>query len=135
MDDFANPVLEALEGSRTEDFANPLPEALEGSRMESFANPVPEALEGNSEQKQKKNEPKDVVKNWLRSRSTIEFLGLWEQISNPDFKGVEFDSFRQEAGANAFTLSPQKWIQATNAIGVTSKSGRYGGTFAHKDIV
>lgn len=80
------------------------------------------------------DEPKDVVKNWMRSRSTIEFLGLWEQLNNPDFKGVEFDSFIHEAGSNAFTLSPQKWISATNAVGMLSKSGRYGGTFAHKDI-
>lgn len=80
------------------------------------------------------DEPKDVVKNWMRSRSTIEFLGLWEQLNNPEFKGVEFDSFIHEAGSNAFTLSPQKWIATTNAIGVISKSGRYGGTFAHKDI-
>jgi len=62
------------------------------------------------------------------------FLGMWEQINNPDFKGVEFDSFKQEAGANAFTLSPQKWIESTNAIGMISKSGRYGGIFAHRDI-
>lgn len=80
------------------------------------------------------DEPKDVVKNWMRSRSTIEFLGLWEKLNNPDFKGVEFDSFVHEAGGNAFTLSPRKWISATNAIGVISRSGRYGGTFAHKDI-
>lgn len=80
------------------------------------------------------DEPKDVVKNWMRSRSTIEFLGLWEQLNNPDFKGVEFDSFIHEAGSNAFTLSPQKWIVATNAVGMLSRSGRYGGTFAHKDI-
>ena len=80
------------------------------------------------------DEPKDVVKNWLRSKATIEFLGLWEELNNPNFKGVEFDSFRNEAGANAFTLSPQKWIEATNAIGIISKSGRYGGTYAHKDI-
>ena len=80
------------------------------------------------------DEPKDVVKNWMRSRSTIEFLGLWEQLNNPDFKGVEFDSLIHEAGSNAFTLSPQKWIAATNAVGVLSKSGRNGGTFAHKDI-
>ncbi len=79
-------------------------------------------------------EPKDVVKNWLRSRETIEFLGLWETFNNPNFKGVEFDSFRKEAGTNAFTLSPQRWIEATNAIGIVSKSGRYGGTFAHSDI-
>lgn len=79
--------------------------------------------------------PKDVVKNWLRLRSTIEFLGLWEQLNNPNFKGVEFDSFKTHAGENAFTLSPQQWIKATNAIGLISKSGRYGGgTYAHKDI-
>lgn len=79
--------------------------------------------------------PKDVVKNWLRLRSTIEYLGLWEALNNPNFKGVEFDSFKNRAGENAFTLSPQQWIKATNAIGLISKSGRYGGgTFAHKDI-
>jgi len=81
-----------------------------------------------------REEPKDVVKNWMRSRSTIEFLGLWEQLNNPNFKGVEFDSFIHEAGSNAFTLSPQKWISTTNAVGMLSRSGRYGGTFAHKDI-
>ena len=80
------------------------------------------------------HEPKDVVKNWLRVRDTIEFLGLWETIHNPNFKGVEFDSFRKEAGTNAFTLSPQRWIENTNAIGIVSKSGRSGGTFAHPDI-
>ena len=80
------------------------------------------------------HEPKDVVKNWLRVRDTIEFLGLWETIHNPNFKGVEFDSFRKEAGTNAFTLSPQRWIENTNAIGIVSKSGRGGGTFAHPDI-
>ncbi|KDE63727.1 KilA-N domain-containing protein [Fusobacterium necrophorum] len=81
-----------------------------------------------------KEEPKDVVKNWLRVRDTIEFLGLWENIHNPNFKGVEFDSFRKESGSNAFTLSPQRWIENTNAIGMVSKSGRGGGTFAHPDI-
>lgn len=79
--------------------------------------------------------PADVVKNWLRLRSTIEFLGLWEQLNNPDFKLVEFDQFRNDAGSNAFVMSPQKWIKSTNAIGLVSKSGRYGGgTYAHKDI-
>lgn len=79
--------------------------------------------------------PKDVVKNWLRLRSTIDFLGLWEELNNPDFKGVEFDSFKSRAGENSFTLSPQQWIKSTNAIGLISKSGRYGGgTYAHKDI-
>lgn len=80
------------------------------------------------------NEPKDVVKNWMRSKSTIEFLGLWEQINNSAFKGVEFDSFRNEAGSNAFTLSPSKWIENTNAVGIISKQGKNGGTYAHKDI-
>ena len=79
--------------------------------------------------------PADVVKNWLRLRSTIEFLGLWERLNNPDFKLVEFDQFKNEAGANAFVMSPQKWIKSTGAIGLISKSGRYGGgTYAHKDI-
>ena len=79
-------------------------------------------------------EPKDVVKNWMRNRSTIEFLGLWEKINNPDFKGVEFDSFLFEAGSNSFVLSPSKWIEATHAIGIISKVGSGGGTFAHIDI-
>ncbi len=79
-------------------------------------------------------EPKDVVKNWMRSRTTIEFIGLWERLNNPDFKGVEFDSFLFEAGSNSFTLSPTKWIEATNAKGIISKQGNKGGTFAHKDI-
>jgi len=82
----------------------------------------------------KSDEPNDVIKNWMRNRDTIEFLGLWESLHNPDFKPVEFDGFRKEAGLNAFTLSPQKWIEKTNAIGIVSKSGRYGGTFAHSDI-
>jgi hypothetical protein len=67
-------------------------------------------------------------------RGPIEFLGLWETLNNPDFKPIEFERFKTEAGSNYFVLSPQRWIAATNAIGITSKSGRYGGTFAHKDI-
>ncbi len=79
--------------------------------------------------------PADVVKNWIRNRSTIEFLGLWEKINNLSFKLVEFDAFRNEAGSNAFVLSPQRWIKKTNAVGIISNSGRYGGgTYAHKDI-
>lgn len=79
--------------------------------------------------------PADVVKNWLRLRSTIEFLGLWEQLNNPQFNMVDFDQFKNDAGSNAFVMSPQKWIKTTNAIGIVSKSGRYGGgTYAHKDI-
>ncbi len=79
-------------------------------------------------------EPKDVVKNWFRNRSTVEFLGLWERINNPNFKGVEFDPLLKEAGSNSFTLSPTKWITMTAAIGIISKTGRGGGTFAHRDI-
>ena len=75
-----------------------------------------------------------VVSNWMRTRNTIEYLGIWEYLYNPNFKPLEFEGFKNEAGANAFTLSPQKWIETTNAIGIISKSGRYGGTFAHKDI-
>jgi KilA-N domain len=79
-------------------------------------------------------EPKDVVKNWMRSRTTIEFLGLWEKINNPDFKGVEFDSFLYQAGSNSFVLSPTKWIETTQAIGIITKAGSGGGTYAHIDI-
>ena len=80
------------------------------------------------------SEPKDVVKNWMRSKTTIEFLGLWEKIHNPDFKGVEFDSFMYQAGGNAFVLSPSKWIESTNSVGIIVRSGKNGGTYAHKDI-
>jgi len=82
----------------------------------------------------KSDTPKDVIQNWMRGKDTIEFLGLWESLHNPDFKGVEFEAFKNQAGSNAFTLSPQKWIEVTNAKGIISKSGRYGGTFAHSDI-
>lgn len=78
--------------------------------------------------------PADVIKNWMRSKNTIELLGLWEKLNNSDFKLVEFDQFRNEAGYNHFVLSPKKWIDTTNSIGLQSKSGRYGGTFAHIDI-
>ena len=80
------------------------------------------------------NEPKDVIKNWLRSKNTIQFLGFWEKINNPDFKGVEFDSFLNQAGYNAFVLSPQKWIEKTSAKGIINIIGRNGETLAHKDI-
>ncbi|MBY0244692.1 MAG: KilA-N domain-containing protein [Sphingobacteriaceae bacterium] len=75
-----------------------------------------------------------IIQNWMRTRSAIEFCGLWEQLNNPNFKGIEFDAFKRESGANSFTLTPQKWIDTTNAAGIISKSGRYGGTFAHRDI-
>lgn len=76
----------------------------------------------------------DVIKNWLRNRYTIEFLGTWEMIHNPDFKVVEFDHFRKEAGLPTFVLSCSEWIDKTNAIGIVVKKGRYGGTYAHRDI-
>jgi hypothetical protein len=75
-----------------------------------------------------------IIQNWMRTRNAIEFCGLWEQMNNPGFKSIEFDAFKNEAGLNSFALTPQKWIEATDAIGIISKSGRYGGTFAHKDI-
>ena len=84
--------------------------------------------------KYKSDDPAAVIQNWMRNRDVIEFLGLWECLHNPDFKPLEFEGFRNQAGANAFTMSPQKWINATQAIGIISKSGRYGGTFAHSDI-
>jgi phage regulator Rha-like protein len=76
----------------------------------------------------------DLIKNWMRNRNTIELLGFWEKMYNLDFKPVEFDGFRNQAGLNSFTMTPKKWIESTNAIGIVSKSGRYGGTFAHKDL-
>lgn len=79
-------------------------------------------------------EPKDVVKNWMRLKNTIEYMGLWEKLNNPQFKGVGFDSLYQEAGSNAFTLSPTKWIEQTNAIGIICVAGRNGGTYAQRDI-
>jgi len=76
----------------------------------------------------------DLIRNWLRNRNTIEFLGIWEQLNNPDFKPVEFDGFKKQAGLNSFTLTPKQWIEQTGAIGLISKAGRYGGTYAQKDI-
>ena len=84
--------------------------------------------------KYRSDDPNAVIQNWLRNRNTIEFLGLWEKLNNPNFKPLEFEGFKKEAGLNAFTLSPKKWIESTNAIGIISKSGRYGGTYAHTDI-
>ena len=82
----------------------------------------------------KSEEPNAVIANWLRNRNTIEYLGIWETLYNSDFKPLEFEGFKKEAGLNAFTLSPTKWIESTNAKGIIVKSGRYGGTYAHKDI-
>jgi hypothetical protein len=82
----------------------------------------------------KSEEPTIVIANWMRNRNTIEYLGIWESLYNIDFKPLEFEGFRKQAGLNAFTLSPQKWIETTSSIGLMSKSGRYGGTYAHRDI-
>jgi len=79
-------------------------------------------------------EPSDVIKNWLRRKDTIEFLGLWESLYNKNFNSVEFDRIKSEAGSNAFTLSPKRWVGTSGAIGIVTKGGRYGRTFAHKDI-
>jgi len=75
-----------------------------------------------------------IIQNWLRSRTTIEFLGIWEQLNNPKFKPIEFDGFRKQAGLNSFVLTAKQWIEKTGAVGLISKAGRYGGTYAHKDI-
>ncbi len=80
------------------------------------------------------NRAADIIKNWIRTRTTIEFLGTWETIYNPNFKVVEFDHFKMEAGLPTFVLSAKQWIERTGAIGIISKSGRYGGTYAHRDI-
>lgn len=84
--------------------------------------------------KYKSDDPTAVIQNWMRNRDVIEFLGLWESLHNPNFNPLEFEGFKKQAGANAFTMSPKKWVKTTNAIGIVSKSGRYGGTFAHSDI-
>ncbi len=80
------------------------------------------------------DDPRFIIQNWMRTRFTIEFLGIWEYLNNPDFNRVEFEAVKNEAGSNAFVMTPTKWNKLTNAIGIVSKSGRYGGTYAHKDI-
>ena len=82
----------------------------------------------------KDHEGEDHIRNWMRNKNTIEFIGTWELLNNPTFKGVEFDTFLKEAGFNRFNMTPRKWIDATGAIGIISRSGRNGGTYAHKDI-
>lgn len=80
------------------------------------------------------DDPRFVIQNWMRTRFTVEFLGIWEQLNNPDFNRVEFEAVRNESGSNAFVMTPTKWASLTGAIGIVAKSGRYGGTYAHKDI-
>lgn len=81
-----------------------------------------------------KENPRFIIQNWMRNRNTVEFLGVWESLYNSDFNRVEFEAFRNQAGLNSFVMTPQKWIEHTNAIGIVSKAGRYGGTYAYKDI-
>ncbi|WP_367279202.1 KilA-N domain-containing protein [Methanosarcina sp.] len=76
----------------------------------------------------------DLIRNWIRNRNTVEFLGMWEQLNKPDFNPVEFDGVRMQAGLNSFTLTPKQWIEKNGAVGIISKTGRYSGTYAHKDI-
>ena len=80
------------------------------------------------------DDPRFVIQNWMRNRNTLEFIGLWEALNNSNFNRVQFDTFRNEAGLNRFTITPQKWIESTNAIGIIAKPGRYGGTYAQYDI-
>ena len=82
----------------------------------------------------KSDEPSAVIANWMRNRDTIGFLGVWESLHNPDFNSLEFEGIESQAGRNAFTMSPKKWVAATNAVGIRTKGGRYGGTYAHIDI-
>ena len=82
----------------------------------------------------KSDDPAAVIQNWMRNRDVLEFLGLWEKLHNDNFNPLEFEGVRKQAGANAFTMSPKKWIETTSAIGMVSKAGRYGGTYAHSDI-
>ena len=85
--------------------------------------------------KYKSDNPKNTVQNWMRDRETLQFLGVWEELHNPNFKRIEFEAFKKEAGLHSFTMSPEKWISSTDAIGIVSKRGRYGGgTYAHSDI-
>ena len=84
--------------------------------------------------KMKSEDAQQTISNWMRNRMTIEYLGLWEELYNPDFKPLEFEGFRREVGLNSFTISPTKWITSTGAIGIVALAGRYGGTYARSDI-
>jgi|SRR5690606_1871274 len=107
---------------------------VNGTEITVFVNKEHDFISLTDIAKYKTNEPSAVIGNWMRNRNTIEFLGIWETLYNPNFKPIEFEGFKKQAGLNAFTLSPKKWVENTNAIGMIVKSGRYGGTYAHKDI-
>ncbi len=107
---------------------------VKGKEITVFTNKEKDYISLTDIAKYKTNEPSAVIANWMRNRNTIEFLGIWETLYNPNFKPIEFEGFKKQAGLNAFTLSPKKWVANTNAFGIIVKSGRYGGTYAHKDI-
>ena len=107
---------------------------VKGSEIAIFKHEKTDYISLTDIAKYKTDDTSAVIGNWMRNRNTIEFLGLWETLYNPNFKPLEFEGFRNQAGLNAFTMSPNKWIKATNANGFIVKSGRYGGTYAHKDI-
>ena len=108
---------------------------IKGTKVVIFSKEKEDYISLTDIAKYKNSERSDyILQNWMRNRSTIEFIGLWEQLHNPDFNSIEFDGFKNEAGSNSFSLTPKRWITATNAIGIISKAGRYGGTFAHQDI-
>lgn len=109
---------------------------MQGTEIDFFQQKEDDFISLTDIAKYKNNDnPRFVIQNWMKTRFTVDFLGLWEQMHNPDFNRVEFDTFKNEAGTNAFVLTPHKWISNTNAIGIISKAGRHGGgTYAHKDI-
>jgi hypothetical protein len=107
---------------------------VKGTEIQIYSNNKEEYISLTDIAKHKTNDSSAVIANWMRNRNTLEFLGIWETLYNPNFKPIEFEGFRKEAGLNAFTMSPQKWINTTGAMGFIVKSGRYGGTYAHKDI-
>lgn len=102
--------------------------AVQSTKQDDFISLTDIAKHKNAE------DPRFVIQNWMRTRFTVEFLGIWEQLNNPGFNRVEFEAVKNESGSNAFVMTPSKWVDLTGAIGITSKAGRYGGTFAHKDI-
>lgn len=107
---------------------------VNGTQITVFANKEQDYISLTDIAKYKTNDASTVIGNWMRNRNTIEFLGIWETLYNPNFNSLEFEGFKNQAGLNAFTLSPKKWVERTNALGFIVKAGRYGGTYAHKDI-
>ena len=107
---------------------------VKGNEITVMANNEQDYISLTDIAKHKTDDTSAVIGNWMRNRNTIEFLGIWETLYNPNFKPIEFEGFKNQAGLNAFTLSPKKWVETTNAVGIIVKAGRYGGTYAHKDI-